>query len=562
MGPVRSFFRRFFQAFAHAQIERPWLMVLLALVTTIPAVLAARGLDLKTDFSELLPDNKPSVVEMRRVSAKLTSASTLTLVAEVPGPNTEGLEHFADAIVPKIQALGPGWVGAVDAGNRESHAFFDHNKLLYAPLADIKKIHDELRERYDYEVQKRAGGDLDLVDPPPPITAESLKERFGKSAEKLEERGRAAGNGSGYYIGEGGRFLAILIRTPVEPGSIEPARRLRAKIDEVVASVVPKSFDPNIVIRYTGDFITSVEEYEAVKNDLGHVGVYGVLMVLGAVMLFFLRFRTLLAMGITIAIGLAWTFGAARMLIGYLNSSTGFLVSIIAGNGINFGIIYMARYLEARRVEHKSSAEAALTAHRETWLPTLAAAAAAMLSYGSLAITNFRGFKHFGIIGGVGMILCWISTYAFLPTVLVVSEKTSPMFLHPNALRSRVRGWYGYGFAWLAERYPRTISIAAIALGAVCTIATVHYFATDPMEYDMTKLRSENRDRSAAGELSARVDSIVGRVGQDGMAIMVDRLDQALPVKAELERRRDAAPAAAKPFEQVVTLLDLLPDHQ
>src|SRR5262249_35014985 len=197
--------------------------------------------------------------------------------------NAERLEHFADAIVPKIQALGPGWVGAVDAGNRESHAFFDHNKLLYAPLDDIQKIHDELPQRHDYEVQKRPGRGPDPLEPPPPITADTLKERFGKSAEKLEERGRAAGNGSGYYIGEGGRFLAILIRTPVEPGSIEPARRLRAKIDEVVASVNPTSFDPGMVIRYTGDFITSVEEYEAVKNDLGHVGLYGVLMVLAAV---------------------------------------------------------------------------------------------------------------------------------------------------------------------------------------------------------------------------------------------------------------------------------------
>jgi hypothetical protein len=185
-----------------------------------------------------------------------------------------------------------------------------------------------------------------------------------------------------------------------------------------------------------------------------------------------------------------------------------------------------------------------------------------MVAYGSLAVTNFHGFKHFGVIGGVGMILCWIATYAFLPTVLVVSEKTSPMFLKPTAFRSRVRGWYGYGFAWLAERFPRSISIAGIALGLASTVATIHYFASDPMEYDMTKLRNERRDRSAAGELSDRVDKIVGRVGQDGMAVMVDRLDQALPVKAELERRRDAAPVDAKPFEQVVTLFDLLPDHQ
>ncbi len=556
MNKLLSGVKRFFSFVARLQIEQPWLVAMIAVTLTVPAIIAARGLGLKTDFSELLPDNKPSVVEMRRVSEKLTSASTLTMVAEVPEGNTKALEEFAAAIVPKIQALGPAWVGAIDAGNRESHSFFDHNKLLYPPLEEIRKVHDEVRERYDYEVQKRAGGDLELDDEPPPLTAATLRERFGKTAEKLEQKG------SGYYIGEDGKLLAILIRTPVEPGSIEPAHRLRTKIDEVVREVAPERFDPRMAIHYTGDFVTSVEEYESVKNDLGHVGVYGVLMVLGAVMLFFLRLRTLLAMGIAIAIGLAWTFGATKFLIGYLNSSTGFLVSIIAGNGINFGIIYMARYLEARRVQHKTPAEAVIVAHKETWLATLAAAGAAMLSYGSLAITNFRGFKHFGIIGAVGMILCWVSTYAFLPTILLVSEKTSPMFLHPRSLRSKVRGLYGYGFAWLAERFPRAISIAGLAFGVLAFGASVRYFASDPMEYDMTRLRTERKDRSAAGELSGRVDSFVGRLGQDGMAIMVDRLDQVLPVKTELERRRDVAAAHAKPFEQVVTIFDLLPKDQ
>ncbi len=559
MNELLGRLQRFFCLLARAQVERPWAVALLAVVTTVPALLAARGLGLKTDFSELLPDNKPSVVEMRRVGEKLTSASTLTLVAEVPQSHLEALEHFAQAVVPRIQALGPEWVGAVDAGNREAHTFLEHNKLLYAPLDEIRKVHDDVRERYDYEVQKRAGGDLELGDPPPPLTAASLRERFGKSAEQFEKRA----GGSGYYIGEDGRVLAILVRTPVEPGSIDPAHRLRAKIEEVVRETNPTSFDPGLTVHYTGDFVTSVEEYESVKNDLGHVGFYGVLMVLAAVLLFFLRFRTLLAMGLTIAIGIAWTFGAARLMIGYLNASTGFLVSIIAGNGINFGIIYMARYLEARRAQGKTPGEAVFVAHRETWVATLAAAGAAMLSYGSLAITNFRGFKHFGIIGGTGMILCWIATYAFLPTILVVSEKTSPLFLHPNALRSRVRGFYGYGFAWLAERFPRGITIIAAIVGVASLAASVHYFATDPMEYDMTKLRTEHKGaRSEAGLLSERVDEVVGRIGQDGMAIMVDRVDQALPVKAVLEHRRDIAPTDLKPFEQVVTLFDLLPKDQ
>ncbi|HMI83654.1 MAG TPA: MMPL family transporter, partial [Polyangiaceae bacterium] len=427
---------------------------------------------------------------------------------------------------------------------------------LFAPLDEIKKVHDEVRERYDYEVQKRAGGDLGLDDPPPPLTVATLRERFGNAAEKLAEQ---AGN---YYLGEDGKLLAILIRTPVEPGSIEAARRLRTRIDEIVASVDPSRFDPAMKVRYTGDFITSVEEYESVKNDLGHVGTYGVLLVLGAVMLFFLSVRALVAMSLTIGIGIFWTFAAAKLLIGYLNSSTGFLVSIIAGNGINFGIIYMARYLEARRVQQKTPGEAVGIANHDTWLATLAAAGAAMLSYGSLVATDFRGFKHFGVIGGAGMILCWVATYLFLPSILVIAEKTGPLVPQNARLRTRARELYGVGFAWLVDRFPRAITIGGVLLGVVGSIVAVRYFVTDPMEYDMTKLRNEDRGRSQAGELSGRVDAIVGRMGQDGMAIMVDRVDQALPVKTELERRREAAPPDAKPFERVVTIFDLLPTEQ
>ncbi|HMI82520.1 MAG TPA: hypothetical protein VK550_00435, partial [Polyangiaceae bacterium] len=130
MTDVSSIFRRVFQALARVQVERPWLMAALAALTLIPAILATRRLGLKTDFSELLPENKPSVVEMRRVGAKLTSASTLTLVAEVPKSHPEALEKFADAVAPQIQALGPSWVGAVDSGRRETGRFLDKNKLL------------------------------------------------------------------------------------------------------------------------------------------------------------------------------------------------------------------------------------------------------------------------------------------------------------------------------------------------------------------------------------------------------------------------------------------------
>jgi hypothetical protein len=60
------------------------------------------------------------------------------------------------------------------------------------------------------------------------------------------------------------------------------------------------------------------------------------------VLLFFMRVRTVAAMGTTILIALIWTFGLTRLTIGHLNSSTGFLVSIIAGSGVDAHVVMIS----------------------------------------------------------------------------------------------------------------------------------------------------------------------------------------------------------------------------
>jgi hypothetical protein len=541
------------------QVRRPWVMILLVLLITLPAAWATRGLGLKTDFAELLPQNKPSVIEMRRVSKRLSSASTLTVVAE--GQNTEALKKFVDEAAPKIRQLGPEWVGAVDDGVKDARTFLEGNKFLYAPYDDIKKLHGEVLSRYDYEVGKASGMDLGLDDDPPePLTAESVKRRI----QEAEDKNKPAADQypDGYYLGEDGHLIAMFVRTPVEGGSLDRAAELRARIEAIVKEVNPQRLDPTLKVMYTGDFITSVEEYQGVKDDLAHVGAWGVGLVLTVCLLFFLRLRALFAMAITITVGLAWTFGLTRLSIGHLNSSTGFLVSIIAGNGINFGIIYMARYLEARRAQHLQVHEAVRIAYHDTWLSTLAASGAAMVAYGSLAITDFKGFKHFGVIGGMGMLVCWLVTYLILPPILVISERISPMFKRPQSWRSRAHGVYGYVFAFVADRATRPVLAAAALLTVATVVMAVVYVRRDPMEYDFSNIRNKNRGESTARSLSVRVDRFVGRMGQDGMAVMVERLDQVAPLAAELEKRRDAAPAETKPFDKVVSLYSLLPERQ
>ncbi len=115
-------------------------------------------------------------------------------------------------------------------------------------------------------------------------------------------------------------------------------------------------------------------------------------------------------------LGVAMAFGIAALTIGYLNTNTAFLGSIILGNGINFGIILLARYREQRTRQPEETVEEALAiALAATAKPTLTAALAASIAYGSLALTKFRGFQQFGEVGGMGMILCWAFTYSYWP---------------------------------------------------------------------------------------------------------------------------------------------------
>ncbi|MEQ9318100.1 MAG: MMPL family transporter, partial [Polyangiaceae bacterium] len=511
---------------------------------------------LRTSFSELLPDNKASVVEMRRLKSRLAQDTTLTVVGQ--GQDTEALKRFVDALSPRIRALGPDKVVSVEDGTRELRAFFTDHKHLYADLEDIEQLHADVIERYNYEVGKKTGAVFDLDDPPPPITAESLEERFSKKTKAAEKKAKGV---DGYYIGEDGTFAVILVRTPFGTGD-ERGLALRKEIEGVIAELTPSAIDPAIEIGFTGNLITGAELHQTIKSDLVHVGVWGVSLILVVVLLFFMRLRTLLAMGITIAVGCVWAFGAANFTVGHLNSATGFLVSIIAGNGINFGIIYMARYGEARR-DGASATEGIRIAHRDTYAATLAAAAAAAIAYGSLSVTDFRGFKHFGLIGGVGMGLCWLATYWLLPACLVLMERVKPWASDgERSWTDRVAGAYGKPFAWLSSRAPRLVTVLGVVSGIGACWLTYGYFAEDPLETNLRTINNKPKDKSDSVKLSLRVDKIVGRSGQGGKAIVVDRLDQVKPLLDELERRRTSAPPDAIPFERTISVFDLLPTDQ
>lgn len=553
-GKLVSLIERTLKRLVALQVARPYVLLVLAAISVIPAGLVVRNLKLKTGFGELLPDDTPSVVEMRRISGRLSGMSLLAVTAE--SKDTVLLKRFVDEMVPKLRALPKDLVVHVEDGPREAEKFFESRKHLYASLPELKELHEKILSRYDWEVAKQMGTLLDEDDEPEPITAETVRGTFKKSLDKAKQ---STPGSDGYYIGEDGSFAVILIKTPLRAMD-QRAFDLEAEVERLIQEGHYEKADPKFQYGFTGNLVTSAEEYREVMKDLTEVGVAGGVLVLLVVFLFFWRVRALITLGISIALGLLWTLAFTTLTIGHLNTATGFLISVIVGNGINAMVIYMARFLEARRDQGMSMPDALETASLDTWSATLAAVGVAMVSYGALMTTQFRGFRHFGVIGAAGMFLCWLATYIVLPATLSLFERVKSS---QGGVGDRLGGLYAKPFIWLARRYSGPIAmlgvLSAVAMGA----ATALYFVNDPMEYDLNNIRNdESLTPTKAQKLSGRMTRVVGGLNQGGRAVLVDRLDQVTPLVKELERRRDAAPANAKPFSDVVSVYSLLPADQ
>ncbi len=569
-GPPSSRAGRFLAALTESQVRRPFRYLAFAFLTMLAATaLSAWKLKVLAGFENLLPENRKSVQELDRVAHHTAGVSMMFVVLSakegVSPPPTEAMQRAADAIVPKAAALGAPWVGSAESGVHDAVKFLAPRAGLFADKDKLTELRDQIEARYKYEVRKATGGDLGVEDAPPELDAARVRKILGLDDEITEDR-----YPGGYYQSRDGRHVVVAIRSKVHGSDLANGSEAIRRVEEVVQQVDVAKFSPDIEVGYTGDLVTAIDEYSAINKDLRDVGLSGALMILVVFLLYYLRIRTLIAMMATIAVGVSWTFGLTTLTIGNLNLATGFLFTIVAGNGINAGIIYMARYLECRRMGDSLS-HAILIAHEDTWLATLTAAAAASASFGSLLVTEFRGFRDFGIIGGCGILICWVATYLTLPAILAAIEKVAPigtLKLSDKGLFQRIRYYtqagiaFGRPFATLVAWAPRAVATIGLLAAVAGAVAMVLYVRADPLEYDLKNLRTDVSKRQARVKLSALADEITGHVGADGMAILVHSPQQVPMLQKALRARRDAAPKDVKPFQDVHALQDFVPTDQ
>jgi predicted RND superfamily exporter protein len=342
---------------------------------------------------------------------------------------------------------------------------------------------------------------------------------------------------------------------PGQASGIAGANRLRDAVTKAITELNPKSYAPDIEIKYTSGVEDQIEEQEALVEDLELSTVIVALLTVIAMLTFYRTVRATFALLFSLFMGVFWTFGVSYFAVGYLNANSAFLGSIVIGNGINFGIIYLARYLEERRNGH-NNLRATRIAMTHTATSTWTAALAAGLSYGSLILTGFRGFKQFGVIGLIGMVLCWLSAFTLLPAYLTVLDRQSSLIKRrPKQPRPYLAG----AVALTVGKFPRLIWGVSL-LVTLASIATFSNFSPKILETDLSKLRNKESMERGSAYLSKYLDEIFQRF-MSPLVILPDSRENARKIAKALKDRKEREGKNSL-IASVQTLDDFLPTHQ
>lgn len=507
--------------------------------------------NLRSGFEELLPDNAPSVKVARTVAKKLHNVTHLSVVFE--GKDGDALERLADDLARRLRTLPGDIVDRVEYRTDEQEAFFHRFGGLYLSSEDLTEIQRRLDARVAWEKQKQnpflslLGDDARELGPEPSLDFSDLERKYGAVTGELAQFR------NGYFQTPDGKLLVMLVRPPESATGLAANRRVLDAVKREVEALQPARYDPTVRVGYDGEVGTLVEEQAALEADLVSSTVVVLVLVLVVLYVYFRRWTAMLSILGALAVGCALTFGLSWFLVGYLNANTAFLGSIVVGNGINVSIIFVARFLEERR-----RGLPLVEAMQVTWAGTLAATFVASfgagLAYLSLAVTDFRGFSQFGLIGGLGMAICWVAAYLVLPALLAALDSRSKRAIDPGQ-----RSIVGVLVNRIDTRHGRLVRVISLVLAAVA-LAGVATYRGEIIEYDLDQLRAAKSAREGAQYWGGKVDQVF-KAYLTPIMIRADSPEELKRVVAELDRER-ARRGASDPIREVRTLETVVPPDQ
>lgn len=450
------------------------LIILLAVAFTAVGGYWSSKLTLESDMAKLLPSDYESVKTLEAIKQQVGGQGNIRIVLE--SRDFTAMKTFADTLAKRFNSS-PHF-NFVDYKN--DVAFYQKNALLLLEKEELDSLKSAIQQKIDSEKQKLN-----------PFYVEDLfadeEEPEDGDLGKWEDRYRNK-EPKAYYINADSTVMVVDVYPAGSNTSLDFVRSILGEVTRIVDDAGPQKYDPNMKVYYGGNIKSRMDEYEVVSRDLlgtGYVGFTGVFVL---IIFYFRKLVASLLVSVTLIFSLAWTFGLTYLAIGNLNTITGFLIVILFGMGIEYGIHAMSRYMEGRK-NGLSLEESMQTMVGPTARALATSAISTSASFYILLLMDFRGFSELGFISGTGIILSMLAMVVLLPAFIVLFEKFKLLKFKPPKSNSRPE---------VRRKFPFTRPVLLFSI--LMTLFAIYSLTQLRFEYDFTNLRAELPERKLAAE--------------------------------------------------------------
>jgi uncharacterized protein len=466
-------------------------VILLATGTAAWLVLAS-PIKLDTNFTTLLPQELPCVIESKRISELI--GSTDYLMVTVQSPVVEDNIAIIEEIAKKLKSFPEiEWISTV-----QDRSYFRNRRLLYLDTPDLETVLQRAKARLDYEKKIANPFYVSLDDEQPPdISLDDIMERYRLRLEKRGATGlikekktdeestkKLPGIDVGdRYAADGGTLMSLLARPNKPALDMDFGRSLVEKTQQLIDSSNPKR-NPTMRIEVVGSYRNRYQEYQAVVGDIfSSIGV-AIGLILLLIIGYFRRVRAVALVFIPLIVGILLTVGLTALTLGRLSMTTALIFAVLLGLGIDFGVHMSVRYLD-ERARGKTLEESLALAVINTGKAILIAGLTTAGGLGVLMLARFKGFSEFGIIAMLGIASCLAVYIILLPAMAVLMERVSV----PRPWRKRDSNEQVNRRPGSISRRPLFLGLAAIL---VASIAGLSMIPSIQFEYDFSKLRGHS----------------------------------------------------------------------
>lgn len=410
VSPARKSFSARQAQFVYRYAGR--ILLLMALFSMM-AVPLTKNLKLHANFMDLLPAKTQSILNLKELNRHVGGSSYLIAVLE--SVSEESARLAAKKLAERV-AIFPE-VGYVN--NRTDVPAFSSRKLLFLNLQSVEKLRGDVRDLLGYYRKQANPFYIDLMNEKPP----AIDFNSYAPEEKVSRIGSFSSKGAG-------SFMQVVLIKPQHPLSdFERSEILfektRSAFRDIQKDLGNGQSLPPLSMELTGPYKVRYDEYRTITRDLQRTGILSAFFIALIMIAGFRSIRSLFYIYAPIGIVILWTCAFTYLAIGYLNLISGFLFGILLGMGIDYAI-HLRIGLE-QNLKTLGTMEAAIEqTYEEVGKPIFTSCLTTAIAFFSLAISPFEGFRHFGIISGVGILLSFIVVFYGMPALMTVAEKYFP----------------------------------------------------------------------------------------------------------------------------------------